>query len=172
MSFLDLLGGNQGPFNALHFEVRISLGDGLSEGSEPLVKAAFAECDGLEVSVEVKSMREGGQNGTHVRLPGPLSFGNVTLKRGMTRSSKSLWKWILGYSPGASIDLAIVAINLDEPQYTVTLYNAIPVKLKAPSLNAREGVVAIEELQLSFERMEIDFGSSLGDMLGDALGGD
>lgn len=182
------IGGGQQPFTALHFDVRIVLGSGLTDDGEPLVQAAFAECEGPEVSVEIKTVRGGGENGTQRRLAGPLSFGNVTLKRGMTRSSRQLWSWVLGYgsdaglatratvvirswAPLASLDLAILQVDLNEPQYTMTLRDAVPVKLKAPSLHARENVVAIEELQLAFTSMEIEFKETLGDALAGALGG-
>lgn len=182
------IGGGQQPFTALHFDVRIVLGETMTDDADPLVQAAFAECDGPEIAVEIKTVRAGGANGTQRRLAGPLSFGNVTLKRGMTRSSKQLWKWVLGYgsdvgmrtratvvirswSPGATLDLAILQVGLDEPQYKMTLRGVLPVKLKAPTLNAKDNIVAIEELQLAFESMEMEFGESLGDALAGALGG-
>ena len=35
------------------------------------------------------------------------------------------------------------------------LYRCVPVKLKAPPLNAKDGQVAIEELQIAYERFEL-----------------
>jgi hypothetical protein len=61
------------------------------------------------------------------------------------------------------------------------LSRCLPAKLKAPSLNAREGGVAIEELQLAYEALELKPGSgggvgagaglSVGASLGASAGG-
>src|SRR5262245_42157923 len=76
------------PFVGFNFAVEITL-PGVSA---PLSSAAFAECDGLEMTMEVKTIREGGNNGRQIRLTGPASYGQLTLKRGMT-SSFDLWRW-------------------------------------------------------------------------------
>src|SRR6476619_4827525 len=76
------------PFTAFNFAVEIRV-----DGVAPLVcNAAFAECDGLEMSMEVKTIREGGNNGAQIRLAGPRTYGQVTLKRGVT-ASFDLWDW-------------------------------------------------------------------------------
>jgi len=46
------------PFTAFSFAVEIYRG----EESSPLVHAAFAECEGLEMTHEVKTIRQGGDN--------------------------------------------------------------------------------------------------------------
>ena len=71
------------PFTAFSFAVEIVR----SDAGSPLVAAAFAECDGLEMSMEVKTIREGGANDRQVRLAGPATVGQLTLKRGMTADS-------------------------------------------------------------------------------------
>ena len=38
---------------------------------------------------------------------------------------------------------------------TFRLSRCVPVKLKAPALNAKDGIVAIEELQLAYESLEL-----------------
>src|SRR3954467_5373110 len=78
------------PFTAFNFAVEI-----VPEGaSSPLVSAAFAECDGLEMTMEVKTIREGGSNARRIRVGGRAAFGQLTLKRGMTDASFELWKWM------------------------------------------------------------------------------
>ena len=76
------------PFTAFNFAVEINRG----EDGAPLVNAAFSECDGLEMSMDVKTIREGGANDRQIRLNGPVNYGQLTLKRGMTESF-DLWKW-------------------------------------------------------------------------------
>ena len=77
------------PFTGFNFAVEIAV-PGVSQR---ICHAAFSDCDGLEMTMEVKTLREGGNNGRKIRLAGPMSFGLVTLKRGMTRSF-DLWNWM------------------------------------------------------------------------------
>jgi phage tail-like protein len=77
------------PFIAFNFSVEIRV-DGVAM---QICDAAFSECDGLEMTMDVKTIREGGNNGKQIRLTGPLSFSSVTLKRGMTETF-DLWKWV------------------------------------------------------------------------------
>ncbi len=139
------------PFNAFNFSVEIQV-QGVAS---TVCQASFAECDGLEMSMEVKTIREGGNNGAQIRLTGPVTYGQVTLKRGMT-STFDLWDWFgkLITDPALRADATIVLSSADhKPQAQWKLARCVPVKLKAPPMNAKEGVVAIEEFQLSYERM-------------------
>jgi len=143
------------PFAAFNFGVEI-----VPEGaSSPLVSAAFAECDGLEMSMEVKTIREGGSNDRQIRLAGPASFGQVTLKRGMAQESFDLWKWMNDSvaDPGlrAQAEVVLYAADGAQERARVVLQRCLPVKLKAPALNAKEGAVAVEELQLAYERLTV-----------------
>ncbi|HWF90606.1 MAG TPA: phage tail protein, partial [Pyrinomonadaceae bacterium] len=76
------------PFTNFNFSVEIHV-----EGvAVQVVDAAFAECDGLEMTMDVKTIREGGNNGKEIRLTGGFKYGQVTMKRGMT-SNFELWDW-------------------------------------------------------------------------------
>ena len=60
---------------------------------DAVCNAAFAECDGLEMTIDVKTIREGGNNGAPDPARGRRSaYGTLTLKRGMT-ASFDLWDW-------------------------------------------------------------------------------
>lgn len=177
----DLLGTSgpgpeQSPFSAFNFEVQIRL-SGKDASAQPFVHAAFAECDGLEVTMEPKVVRSGGEPGRQHRLPGPLSYGNLTLKRGMTRSSLQLWAWALGYATTrgmarrAQVTVEMHASQRGDPTCSFVLDDCLPVKLKAPPLNAREGVVAVEELQIAYSALTVRMGepSSGGGLLDEVL---
>ena len=86
------------PFTAFSFSVEISKAD----DAALLCSAAFAECDGLEMTMDVKTIREGGANGRQHRLTGPMSFAQLTLKRGMT-ANFDLWDWVNGLIEDPSI---------------------------------------------------------------------
>jgi phage tail-like protein len=142
------------PFTSFSFAVEIRV-PGVST---KVCNAAFAECDGLEVTMDVKSIREGGNNARHLRLAGPLSYGLLTLKRGMTKSF-DLWDWVSRTTtePGLRGDAEVVLLAPDghTERARFLLSRCLPAKLKAPPLNAREGGVAIEELQLAYESLTL-----------------
>jgi phage tail-like protein len=141
------------PFTAFNFSVEITRED----ESKPLCNAAFAECDGLEMTMEVKTIREGGNNGRQIRLTGPYAYGQLTLKRGMTQSA-DLWSWfsatLADPSLRANAEVVLLAADGSTERARFLLSRCLPVKLKAPPLNAKDGGVAVEELQLAYEAME------------------
>lgn len=139
------------PFTAFNFSIEIS-----KEGdANRLCNAAFSECDGLEMTMDVKTIREGGGNGRVVRLTGMVNYAQLTLKRGMTAST-DLWEWfsavVIDPSIRASAEVVVLAPNGAERARFV-LERCVPVKLKAPALNAKDGTIAIEELQLAYESL-------------------
>lgn len=140
------------PFTAFNFAVEIRV-PGVSDR---VCNAAFSECDGLEMSMEAKTIREGGNNGKQIRLTGPASFGTLTLKRGMT-ASFDLWDWFGAVMVDARLraDATVVILAADGQveRARFLLSRCLPVKLKAPGLNAKDGMVAIEELQLAYESL-------------------
>jgi phage tail-like protein len=143
------------PFTAFSFAVEINVPD----VSEEVCSAAFSECDGLEMTMEVKTVREGGNNGMVHRLTGPVAFGQLTLKRGMT-ATFDLWDWFdaVLHNPALRADAHVVLFAPDG-SYTerarFVLKRVVPVKLKAPALNAKDGMIAIEELQLAYESLAL-----------------
>lgn len=155
------------PFTSFNFAVEISV-----EGvSEQVCSAAFAECDGLEMTMDVKTLREGGNNARQIRLAGPVSYGQLTLKRGMT-DNFDMWDWFdaVTANPKLRADAEVVLFAADG--YTVRasflLSRCVPIKIKAPGLNAKDGMVAIEELQLAYESLKLKKPEE--GMLGKALG--
>jgi phage tail-like protein len=142
------------PFTSFNFSVEIT-----KEGeAEQLCSAAFSECDGLEMTMDVKTIREGGNNGKQIRLTGPYNFGQVTLKRGMT-ANFDLWDWVKGVlqDPKLRADAEVVVLAPDGQtvRASFVLSRCLPIKLKAPPLNAKDGTVAIEELQLAYESLTL-----------------
>jgi phage tail-like protein len=139
------------PFTAFNFSIEIS-----KEGdANRLCNAAFAECDGLEMTMDVKTIREGGANGRSIRLTGPINYGQLTLKRGMTASS-DLWDWLaaVAIDPSIRASAEVVMLAADGAERArFVLDRCVPVKLKAPMLNAKDGAVAIEELQIAYESL-------------------
>lgn len=142
------------PFTAFNFAVEIDV-PGVSH---QVCSAAFSECDGLEMTMDVKTIREGGNNGQQIRLTGPLNFGTLTLKRGMT-ANFDLWKWfsaiLIRPNLRADADVIVFAADGATERARFRLKSCLPIKLKAPPLNAKDGAVAIEELQLAYESLSL-----------------
>src|SRR5215510_15433681 len=92
------MANEQYPFTAFNFEIQLIVPNAAALNlANPLCNSEFAECDGLEMTMEPKTVREGGNNTQQIRLVGPVSYGNLTLKRGMT-PNLDLWKWFLAAS--------------------------------------------------------------------------
>lgn len=146
------------PFTTFRFEVVIDLDDPPAGLEGPLCRAAFAEADGLEMSMQPKTVEVGGVNDRQVHLIGPVTYGTLTLKRGMT-DDLQLWSWFAeGTRPG-SVHPAQVQVTLmaedGTPRLRFDLTHALPTKMRAPSLNARDGLVAIEELSLAYAQLSV-----------------
>lgn len=144
------------PFTAFNFQVELYLpGQG-----DPLCSAAFAECDGLEMNMAPKTIREGGNNIQPIHLLGPVSYGQLSLKRGMT-SALDLWNWFEqvqrpnGRSARATGEVTLLAGDGATEQVRFVLTGCLPIKVKAPALNAKDGLVAIEEMQIVYETLAI-----------------
>jgi phage tail-like protein len=145
---------NEVPFTAFSFSVEIDV-----TGVSPKVcSASFAECDGLEITREVKTIREGGNNGVQIRLAGPLGYGQLTLKRGMT-ATFDLWDWFdaVEDDPTLRADGAVVLLAPDgtTERARFQIQRCIPMKIKAPALSAKDGAVAIEEFQIAYESLSL-----------------
>lgn len=149
------------PYTSYNFSVEIDV-----PGISPkLCEAAFSDCDGLELTMELKTIREGGNNTSQIRMVGPANYGQVTLKRGMTLRSFDLWDWFDAQQHATARQLRtdfrgeakVILLSSDRKERArYILRKCLLTKLKAPPMNAKDGVVAIEELQLMYESMSIE----------------
>ena len=109
--------------------------------------------------VGVPPRRQIGLAAAQIRLVGPRSYGTLTLKRGMT-ASFDLWDWfgatLRDPSLRGSATIVLFAPNGQTQRARFVLTRCLPVKLKAPPLNAKDGMVAIEEFQLAYETLALD----------------
>lgn len=142
------------PFTSFNFAVEINV-PGISE---KICSASFQECDGLEITMDVKTIREGGNNGKQIRLTGPMNYGQLTLKRGMTETF-DLWKWasrmLTDRSLRADAEVVLFATDGQTERARFVLSRCLPVKVKAPAMNAKDGTIAIEEMQLAYESLTL-----------------
>jgi phage tail-like protein len=160
------------PFTSFNFRVEI----GVAGVSNLICAAAFSDVDGLEMNLEPKTIREGGRNTGPVHMAGGVGYGQLALKRGMT-ANFDLWNWFEAVaSPGngglrGSADITVLAAD-GTVQAQFRLTGCLPVKLKAPALNAKDGLIAIEEMSIVYESMMLvqpGSGPGLGVGLGVSL---
>lgn len=146
-------------FELVFHERQLATGSSPS-GMKPVAGGAFAECTGLEATMEPKVIREGGLNyGAHQRS-GPVTFATVILRRGMTLN-RDLWLWFQqGTLQGAythRMDVDIRHLDLDGQTVVRTwhLNQAMPVKFKSADLIGKGTEIAIEEIHLVHEGLKL-----------------
>lgn len=134
---------------------RVALtGSTAPSGEVNVCSGAFAECTGLEATMEPKVIKAGGMNYGAAQRVGPVTFSTVILKRGMT-TTRHLWDWFVWVGNGAASYRLDVLLAMQDragsTQLTWQLRRALPIKFKAADLNAKGTEVGIEELHLAHE---------------------
>ena len=143
------------PYNRFNFLV--DLGDGNTEGPD----AGFAEVSGLGMQLEVIEYRNGNaRENEPMKITGLARVGDVTLRRGLIGSLK-LYHWINQIRNGDTNALRTVTIQLQNEDHTQVvqtwkLLRARIVKHVSGPFNAKGGDVAMEEMVLAFERLELE----------------
>lgn len=150
------------PYSQFNFQVSWepatnSEGDSLDEES---VQAGFQEVSGIGTEITLAEYRAGnfGENAP-LKITGMVKYPDVTFKRGVI-GSLDLNDWLDEVRNGAQNQLKTVVVKLlSEDRTTVAqewkLFNARPMKYTGPSLNGKGTDLAIEELVLAVERIEM-----------------
>jgi phage tail-like protein len=143
---------NKNPYSAFNFIVEIN-------GAQI---AAFQEISGLDSENTPMEYREGADKMNSVRkLPGMEKYPHITLKRGIT-GSLELWNWRKEVRDGSTAFPPIrdVSIQLQnekhENVYKWKFVNAWCSKLSGPSLNAKGNEIAIETMEIAYDRIDIE----------------
>ena len=140
------MAGRVDPYKNFRFLVEI---DGI-------VQAGFSDCTGLGTHVEVVEYREGGDPNTVRKLPGKVTYPDITLKWGIT-NSRELFDWHYAAVTGQIQRKHGSVILLDDTgaeQVRWNFFNAWPSKWDGASFSAKGNDVAIETLTVSCERVE------------------
>lgn len=141
----------------LNFNYLVYLGE--ADPASPL--AAFLEVSLPDVSIDVIEYRAGNDKENTIRkLPGLAKYGNVTLKRGIM-GTLDLYEWLNQVRQGsaeARRTVVVQLLNEDRSEVVLTwkFLNAFPVKYTGPTLNGKGTDVAIEELTLAVEGMQLE----------------
>ena len=139
------------------FNFLVDLGTGDTEGPE----AGFQEVSAIGMEVAVVEYRNGNDRLNSVRkLTGLNKASDVTLKRGVI-GSLNLYQWLNQIRNGDQAATRTVRIQLQNEDRTATvmtwiLLRARIIKHVSGPLNAKGTDVAMEELTLAYERLEIE----------------
>ena len=118
----------------------------------------FMEVNGLQVSIETQDIQEGGQNSFVHKLPGRMTWPNITLKRGVTQSD-GLLAWLEKSSgeqftvQGNKLKRSSAALTLMGPSLKrLRKWNfdgAFPVKWSGPTFAVTSDDMATEQLEIA-----------------------
>jgi phage tail-like protein len=113
-----------------------------------------------EMALEVIEYREGNEASLPGRkLPGRPSFTTLVLRRGY-RGSRDLFEWWDSATQGASDARRTVLVKLlDDEHNPVTTWkfkDTSPARYVFSTLDAQDGGVLVESLELAFDSMEME----------------
>lgn len=143
------------PYPAFNFRVTAE-----RFGDAGTVQGGFQEVSGLGAEVAVAEYRNGNSaENVVLKMPGLPKATDVTFKRGVM-GSDAFFKWIKAVRDGEQNVRATVTIDLfDEarqgPVMTWTLSRAWPIKYTPPTLSGKGTDVAMEEITLAHERLDV-----------------
>ncbi|WP_034411018.1 phage tail protein [Derxia gummosa] len=139
------------PIPAFHFSVRIDPGWPPGDNS-------FQEVSGIGPEMQVETVVEGGENQFVHTLPGGFKHPRLVLKRGISRADSQLTAWcdsiLRGGIAGTIEPKTIELFLLGEDQQVLRGWNfvrAYPVKWTIDSFNAKNGSVAIENIEFCYQ---------------------
>jgi phage tail-like protein len=145
------------PYLLFNFLVNIENGP----DAKTSTRAGFQEVSGLGMEITVAEYRGGNyKDNTPSKITGTYKVPDVTLKRGLLGDLATLYQWIDDVRNGSQTALKTVTVQLLSEDHTTVvqewkLTRARPTKYTGPALSAKGTDVAIEELVLACERIDI-----------------
>jgi phage tail-like protein len=141
----------------MQFNFLVDLGDGTTDGP----KAGFQEISGIGMEVTVAEYRAGNSKENSVmKITGLNKCTDVTMKRGVI-GSLDLYQWLDQIRNGDQKALRTVTVQLQNEDHTEVvqtwkLLRARIIKHTSGPFNAKGTDVAMEELVLAYERLEME----------------
>ena len=140
----------------VQFNFLVDLGAG-SDGYD----AGFQEVSGIGMEVTVAEYRNGNEKDNSVRkITGLNKATDVTMKRGVI-GSLSLYEWLHQIRNGDQNALRNIVVQLQNEEHTEIvqtwkLLRARIIKHTSGPMNAKGTDVAMEELVVAYERLEME----------------
>lgn len=121
-----------------------------------IVQAGFSDCSGFGSEVAAVEYREGGDPATVRKLPGKVTYPDITLKWGVTDSSE-LYDWHRSALNGQierKNGSIILLDDVGEEKLRWNFFEAWPSKWDGPDFDAKANDVAVDTLTISCEGLE------------------
>jgi len=140
----------------VQFNFLVDLGNG-TEGPQ----AGFQELSGIGMEVTVSEYRTGNAKENSVmKITGMNKSTDVTMKRGVI-GSLDLYEWLNDIRNGDQNAMRNITIQLQNEDHTAVvqtwkLMRARPIKVTHGPFNAKGTDVAMEEMVLAYERLELE----------------
>ena len=139
------------------FNFLVDLGDGNTDGPQ----AGFQEISAIGMEVAVAEYRNGNsKENSVIKITGLNKATDVTFKRGVI-GSLNLYQWLNQIRDGDQAALRTVTIQLQNEDHSAVvqtwkLLRARIIKHTSGPLNAKGTDVAMEEMVLAYERLEME----------------
>jgi phage tail-like protein len=141
----------------VQFNFLVDLGTGNTDGAD----AGFQEVSGIGMEVTVAEYRNGNEKDNSVRkITGLNKSTDVTMKRGVI-GSLTLYNWLNEIRNGDQNALRNIVVQLQNEDHTAVvqtwkLLRARIIKHTSGPMNAKGTDVAMEELVVAYERLEME----------------
>ncbi|WP_214227664.1 phage tail protein [Pedobacter sp. B4-66] len=136
-----------------HFAVNFSL-----QGVKS-VDVKFQSVTGLDSTIDIETIKEGGENRFEHVIPTRRKYGPLILKRGLvTPNASGITDWLKkAFDDQIYETLEMVVISLLDEEHQSIMHwkinNVWPRSWKIGELNAGRGEVLIETLELNYNRL-------------------
>jgi len=138
----------------------------------------FTNISGLNITTQSIQYREGGYNTTVHQIPGMTTFSPITLQRGVLAGNDQAITWMRGLFAASSgdgldtganktfrvnVDIYVMdhpnanATSSNTPKMKFTVHNAWLTGLNYTDLNANDGSLLFESMQLVHEGLTVAF---------------
>jgi phage tail-like protein len=139
-----------------HFSVDFSIGS-------KDIDVRFQSVSGLDSSIETETVKEGGENRFEHVIPVRRKYGPLLLKRGILKPADSaLTRWLQDafeheiIKPIPSVTIKLLNENHSSSLLYWTVTNVWPRSWKLGELNAEQGNILIETLELNYNILVTD----------------
>lgn len=182
------------PLRSFRFTADFSAASSDGKVFEPSLltwKGGFTSISGLNITTQSIQYREGGYNTTVHQVPGMTSFSPITFQRGVLVGNNQAINWMRGLFAAASgdglattsdsktfrvnVDIYVMdhpnagPTNKNTPKMKFRIHNAWISGLNYTDLNANDGALFYESMQLVHEGLTVGFTNDSGEFVGRAI---
>ena len=123
----------------------------------------FQSVGGLSVQMQTETLKEGGENRFEHIMPVRTKYNDLVLKRGMLNTDSPVTKWIqealdnFQFAP-KNLTVFLYGEDRSQPLLVWKVTHAWPKSWKVDDLNAEQGKVLIETIELTYNYFKLQNG--------------